>query len=37
MEMIASYNDLGSYRGAAAICGVAPKTVKQAVLSLATH
>ena len=28
MDMIAAYNDLGSYRGAAAICGVDPKTVK---------
>jgi hypothetical protein len=32
MDMIASYNDVGSYRGAAAICGVDHKTVKKAVL-----
>jgi hypothetical protein len=32
MDMIAAYNDLGSFRGAAAICGVDPKTVKRAVL-----
>jgi transposase len=32
MEMTATYNDVGSYRGAAAICGVAAKTVKRAVL-----
>lgn len=32
MDMIAAYNDLGSYRGAAAVCGVDPKTVKRAVL-----
>jgi hypothetical protein len=31
-DMIAGYNDLGSFRGAAAICGVDPKTVKRAVL-----
>jgi transposase len=31
MDMIAAYNDLGSYRGAAAICGVDHKTVKRAV------
>jgi hypothetical protein len=24
MDMIAAYNDVGSYRGAAAICGVDP-------------
>ncbi len=30
--MIAAYNDVGSYRGAAAICGVDHKTVKRAVL-----
>ncbi len=31
MDMIAAYNDLGSYRCAAAICGVYHKTVKRAV------
>ena len=36
MEMSATYNDVGSYRGAAAICGVDPKTVKKAVLSWET-
>jgi hypothetical protein len=30
--MIAAYNDVGSYRGAAAICGVDHKTVRRAVL-----
>jgi hypothetical protein len=29
MDMIAAYNDVGSYRGAAAICGVDHKTVKR--------
>jgi hypothetical protein len=32
MDMIAAYNDLGSFRGAAAMCGVDPKTVRRAVL-----
>jgi transposase len=32
MDMVAAYADVGSFRGAAAICGVDPKTVKQAVL-----
>ena len=32
MDMIAAFNDVGSYRGAAAICGVDHKTVKRAVL-----
>jgi len=32
MDIIAAYNDLGSFRGAAAICGVDHKTVKAAVL-----
>lgn len=31
MDMIAAYVDVGSYRGAAEICGVDPKTVKRAV------
>jgi hypothetical protein len=30
--MIAAYNDVGSYRGAAAICGVDDKIAKRAVL-----
>lgn len=32
MDMVAAYTDVGSFRGAAAICGVDPKTVKLAVL-----
>ncbi|MHB1499215.1 MAG: IS21 family transposase [Acidimicrobiales bacterium] len=39
MDMVAAFNDVGSYRGAAAICGVDHKTVKRALLramSLAT-
>lgn len=32
MDMIADYNDFGSFRGAAAMCGVDPKTVQGAVL-----
>jgi transposase len=32
MDMIAAYTDVGSFRGAAAICGCDPKTVKLAVL-----
>ena len=35
MDMIAAYNDVGSYRGAAAICGVDHKTVKRAVIAKA--
>ena len=31
MDMITAYNDVGSYRGAAAVCGVDHKTVKRAV------
>jgi len=31
MDMIAAYRDVGSYRGAAAICGTTPKTVRRAV------
>jgi len=31
MNMVAAYRDVGSYRGAAAICGTTPKTVKRAV------
>jgi transposase len=33
MDMIAAYNDVGSYRGAAVICGVDHKTVKRAVIA----
>jgi hypothetical protein len=32
MDMIAAYTDVGSFRGAAAICGCDPKTVKLAML-----
>ena len=32
MDIIAAYNDLGSFRGAATICGVDHKTVRRAVL-----
>lgn len=31
MDMIAAYRDVGSYRGAAAICGTTAKTVRRAV------
>lgn len=31
MDMIAAYRDVGSFRGAAAICGTTPKTVKRAI------
>ena len=31
MDIIAAYRELGSYRGAAAICSTTPKTVKRAV------
>jgi transposase len=31
MNMIAAYREVGSYRGAAAICATTPKTVKRAV------
>ena len=31
MDMVATFNDVGSYRGAAAICGVDHKTVKRAL------
>ena len=37
MDMIAAYNDIGSYRGAAAMCGVDHKTVKRAVLDIAAR
>ena len=32
MDIVAAFNDVGSYRGAAAICGVDHKTVKRALL-----
>lgn len=32
MDMVAAYLDVGSYRGAAEMCGTTPKTVKRAVL-----
>ena len=32
MDMVAAYVDVGSYRGAAEICGTSPKTVRRAVL-----
>lgn len=31
MDMIAAFNDVGNYRGAAAICGVDHKTVQRAL------
>jgi transposase len=33
MDMNAAYRDVGSYRGAAELCGTTPKTVKRAVLA----
>ena len=33
MDVVAAYYDVGTYRGAAAICGVDPKTVKRKVLA----
>lgn len=33
MDMNAAYREVGSYRGAADICGTTPKTVKRAVLA----
>ncbi len=35
MDMNAAYREVGSYRGAAVICGTTPKTVKRAVLGAA--
>lgn len=32
MNMVAAYFDVGSYRGAAEICGTTPKTIKRAVV-----
>ena len=34
MDVVAAYRDVGTYRGAAEICGVDPKTVKRKVLAL---
>ncbi len=34
MDMHAAYREVGSYRGAAEICGTTPKTVKRSVLAL---
>ena len=31
MDVIAAYRDLGSYRGAAAVCATTPKTVKRII------
>ena len=31
MDVVAAYEAVGSYRGAAAICGVDPKTVKRTI------
>ena len=33
MDVVAAYGDVGTYRGAAALCGVDPKTVKRKVLA----
>jgi hypothetical protein len=33
MDVVGAYRDVGSYRGAAEICGVDPKTVKRKVLA----
>lgn len=33
MDVVSAYRDVGTYRGAAQICGVDPKTVKRAVLA----
>lgn len=33
MDVVAAYRDVGSYRGAAELCGVDPKTVKRKVLA----
>ena len=31
MTIVSAYQDAGSYRGAAAICGTTPKTVKRVI------
>jgi hypothetical protein len=33
MDVVAAYEDVGTFRGAAEICGVDPKTVKREVLA----
>src|SRR3546814_13338068 len=33
MDVVAAFRDVGTYRGAAEICGVDPKTVKRKVLA----
>ena len=33
MDILSAYREVGSYRGAADICGTTPKTVKRAVLA----
>src|SRR6059058_5533221 len=33
MDITSAYREVGSYRGAADICGTTPKTVKRAVLA----
>ena len=33
MDMHAAYREVGTYRGAAEICGTTPKTVKRALLA----
>ncbi len=33
MDVVDAYASVGSYRGAAAVCGVDPKTVKRKVLA----
>lgn len=33
MDVVSAFRDIGTYRGAAAICGVDPKTVKRKVLA----
>ena len=35
MEMIAAFPEAGTYRGAAAMCGCDPKTIKRALARLA--
>ena len=35
MDVVSAYESVGSYRGAAAICGVDPKSVKRKVLARA--
>jgi hypothetical protein len=34
MDINAAYREVGSYRGAADMCGTTPKTVKRAVLAV---